>query len=55
MNFQRERRLKSKGLCPWCEKEINPNTEFKDADSYKEYKLSGLCQKCQDDFFDTGE
>ena len=28
-------------------------TEFKDALSEKEYKISGMCQKCQDDTFEV--
>jgi hypothetical protein len=28
-----------------------PATEFRDALSRKEYTISGLCQKCQDDIF----
>jgi len=27
-------------------------TEFRDKVSHKEYSISGLCQKCQDRFFD---
>lgn len=26
-------------------------SEFKDELSKKEYRISGMCQKCQDDFF----
>jgi uncharacterized CHY-type Zn-finger protein len=29
-------------------------TEFRDALSEKEYKISFMCQKCQDDFYGTG-
>ncbi len=39
-----------KGLCPFCKKPIKKN-EFKDALSVKEYGISGLCQKCQDETF----
>lgn len=28
-----------------------PATEFRDELSKKEYRISGLCQKCQDSFF----
>lgn len=28
-----------------------PITGFKDAASYREYKISGLCQNCQDKIF----
>lgn len=37
-------------LCPFCGKEVNMN-EFKDELSEKEFKISGLCQKCQDETF----
>jgi len=30
-----------------------PANEFRDAFSEKEYRMSGLCQKCQDEFFGT--
>jgi len=39
-----------KGLCPFCGKKID-TAEFRDDISLKEYKISGLCQKCQDEFF----
>jgi hypothetical protein len=35
------------GKCPSCEKPIDPSS-FKDALSRKEFKISGLCQACQD-------
>ena len=35
-------------ICAWCKQ---PATEFKDELSVKEYKISGLCQKCQDETF----
>lgn len=41
---------KNKGICPFCSKEVNEE-DFRDALSLKEFKISGLCQKCQDDFF----
>lgn len=37
--------------CPFCGQEIDINS-FKDELSLKEFKISGLCQECQDDFFD---
>lgn len=37
--------------CPFCGKEINPATEFRDPLSLKEYSISGLCQDCQDEVF----
>ena len=36
--------------CPCCKKEVD-EFGFKDALSRKEYRLSGLCQKCQDKTF----
>jgi hypothetical protein len=43
-----------KPVCPWCKKEINMD-EFKDQLSIKEFYISGLCQECQDEFFDDNE
>lgn len=37
-------------VCPFCGHEINP-AEFRDAESRKEYEISGLCQQCQDEVF----
>lgn len=36
------------GRCPICCEMI---TGFKDALSLKEYRISGMCQKCQDSVF----
>lgn len=33
----------------------NPALDFTDALSRKEYSISGLCQKCQDEFFNSLE
>ena len=41
---------KKKGLCPTCEHKIDPN-EFRDEQSLREYRISGMCQKCQDIVF----
>ena len=38
-------------VCPFCRKEIRI-PDFKGPTAWKEYKMSGLCQKCQDAFFD---
>ena len=35
-------------VCTICGKEA---TKFKDPLSEKEYRISGMCQCCQDDFF----
>ena len=48
--FPVERGLLDVGICPFCNKPIK-ESEFRDALSQKEFKISGLCQKCQDDVF----
>ena len=49
--FQKEMDAIGKGECPFCGKEIDFETEFRDYLSRKEYKISGLCQACQDGAF----
>ena len=40
------------GRCPFCNKDVFADSnEFRDLLSLKEFRISGLCQKCQDDFF----
>ena len=41
---------KKNGKCPFCGKEVT-ESEFKDELSLREFRISGLCQKCQDEFF----
>ena len=41
---------KEKGICVFCHKKINLKN-FRDELSIKEYKILGLCQKCQDKTF----
>lgn len=36
--------------CPFCNQTID-QTEFRDELSRKEYSISGLCQRCQDEVF----
>jgi len=43
-------KAKEKNICVFCGKEIKME-DFKDQLSIKEYKISGLCQKCQDNTF----
>lgn len=38
-----------KGICTTCHGYV---TGFKDQLSVVEYKISGMCQKCQDNFFE---
>ena len=42
--------LESEGGCSFCPSKYP--LEFKDLLSFKEYKISGLCQKCQDEVFE---
>ena len=42
--------LRDIGNCPLCAKPIN-EADFRDELSKKEFKISGMCQKCQDDFW----
>ena len=37
-----------KDICVMCKKEAN---NFKDELSKKEYRISGMCQKCQNNIF----
>lgn len=37
------------GFCPFCEKPVEDN--FKNEISRKEFRISGMCQKCQDNFY----
>ncbi len=50
--FSKEVSLVEQGICPFCKKDIKPDS-FRDPLSAKEYKISGLCQKCQDVTFGT--
>ena len=50
--FPVQRLLVKEKKCPFCKKEI-ADDEFLDELSEKEFKISGLCQSCQDDVFGT--
>jgi len=41
------------GTCPLCGRVIANMRDFKDDLSYKEFKISGMCQECQDSVFGT--
>lgn len=41
-------KLMNEGRCPLCKCKIG---DFRDELSRREYKISGLCQKCQDKIF----
>ena len=38
-------------ICVICGKEVDPEHDFRDRLSIKEYWISGMCQGCQDDTF----
>ncbi len=46
-NFGRTSAIKG-DICSFCKE---PANEFRDGLSQKEYLISGLCQKCQDEVF----
>jgi prepilin signal peptidase PulO-like enzyme (type II secretory pathway) len=48
--FEKEVEMVEDGLCPFCGNVIDI-TEFHDALSYKEFKISGLCFNCQREIF----
>ena len=50
MGFGKEVERVESGLCPFCGKEVKQE-DFRDDLSRKEFKISGLCQKCQDKMF----
>ena len=50
MTIQEMFKLQNQGICPFCKEKVDPN-EFHDKLSWEEFKISGLCQKCQDEFF----
>ena len=37
--------------CPFCGKDMS-NPQFKDEKSRAEFKISGICQECQDKHFE---
>lgn len=51
MMFPVEEERKAEGKCPFCGKNIDVENEFRDEISKKEFGISGMCQSCQDDFF----
>jgi len=51
--FNKEVETVEQGRCPFCKNKIKME-EFRDSISWREFHISGLCQKCQDDFFDDG-
>ena len=50
MGFHKEVEAILSGKCPFCGKEIK-HDEFRAEINEREYKISGLCQSCQDEMF----
>ena len=50
VGFSKEVDLVNAGKCPICEVPVEVRS-FKDNVSAREFAISGLCQKCQDDIF----
>lgn len=42
--------VKDSGRCPFCGRKVTEE-DFRDELSVKEFRISGLCQYCQDKFF----
>ena len=40
-------------ICPFCNKKIDAEWEFDDVLSKIEFRISGLCQACQDKTFNN--
>ena len=53
VGFGKEVDLIEKGFCPFCHKKVSLD-DFRDDLSIKEWRTSGLCQKCQDGTFGKG-
>lgn len=50
LGLDKELELMDKNKCPTCGKGILCS-DFKDELSVKEFKISGMCQTCQDEVF----
>ena len=51
LGFEKEVKNVEKGICPFCNEEVD-ESKLKDEVSKREFKISGICQKCQDSTFD---
>ena len=51
MNLEEMMNRRAEGKCPFCNKDMT-NAKFRDELSVKEYKISGICQECQDKMFE---
>ena len=50
LGFGKEIERAEARLCPFCGMPVS-DEDFRDELSRKEARISGLCQKCQDEFF----
>ena len=50
MGFGPEVDKKNEGVCPFCNELVNMN-DFKDELSKKDFRITGMCQTCQDNFY----
>lgn len=41
-----------KCVVPWCNAPINGPQDFRNSLSLREFHISGMCQKCQDEVFE---
>jgi len=48
--FSKEVKKVEQGRCPFCKRQIKME-EFRDALSRREFRISGVCQTCQDAVF----
>lgn len=52
LGFEEELKRIENKQCPFCGSSKTSKKDFRDELSWKEFKISALCQKCQDDIFD---
>ena len=50
MGFDEQVKETEAGNCPFCKKQVRIS-EFRNEKSKAEYKISKLCQKCQDEMW----
>ena len=55
LGFGKEVEKVERGECPFCGSTKISEEDFRDPRSFKEFKISGLCQKCQDEVFGGNE
>lgn len=47
--------MNNETFCPTCSKMFDPQIEFKDELSKREFQISGMCQECQDEVFNEDD